>query len=50
MFWLTRTFGKINPKEGDAVAVVGIEEFFLTVKDMEKALAFYHGIPGIRFG
>ncbi len=50
MFWLTRTFGKIHPKEGDAVAVVGIEEMFLKVKDMEKALAFFHGILEIRFG
>ena len=29
------------------MAVVGIEEIFLKVKDMEKALAFYHGILGI---
>lgn len=29
------------------MAVVGIEEITLKVKDMEKALAFYHGILGI---
>ena len=29
------------------MAVVGIEEIFLKVKDMEKALAFYRGILGI---
>ena len=32
------------------MAVVGIEEISLKVKDMEKALAFYHGILEIRFG
>lgn len=29
------------------MAVVGIEEIFLKVKDMEKAIAFYNGILGI---
>ena len=29
------------------MAVVGIEEIFQKVKDMEKALAFYHDILGI---
>ncbi len=30
------------------MSVIGIEEIFLQVKDMEKALAFYNGILGIR--
>jgi catechol-2,3-dioxygenase len=29
------------------MAVIGIEEIFLKVKDMEKAIEFYHGILGI---
>ncbi len=29
------------------MAIIGIEEIFLKVKDMEKALDFYHGILGI---
>ncbi len=29
------------------MGVIGIEEIFLKVKDMEKALDFYHGILGI---
>jgi catechol-2,3-dioxygenase len=29
------------------MAVIGIEEIFLKVKDMEKALDFYHGMLGI---
>ena len=29
------------------MTVIGIEEIFLQVKDMEKALDFYHGIIGI---
>lgn len=29
------------------MAVIGIEEIFLKVKDMEQALDFYHGILGI---
>ncbi len=30
--------------------IVGIEEIFLKVRDMEKALDFYHGILGIPIG
>ena len=29
------------------MAVIGIEEIFLKVKDMEKALDFYHGLLGL---
>ena len=29
------------------MAIIGIEEIFLKVKDMEKAIEFYHGILGI---
>jgi len=29
------------------MAIIGIEEIFLKVKDMEKALDFYHGMLGI---
>ena len=29
------------------MGVIGIEEIFLKVKDMEKALDFYHGIVGL---
>lgn len=29
------------------MGVIGIEEIFLKVKDMEKSLDFYHGILGI---
>ena len=29
------------------MSVIGIEEIFLKVKDMEKALDFYHGILGL---
>ena len=29
------------------MSIVGIEEIFLKVRDMEKALEFYHGILGI---
>ncbi len=29
------------------MAVIGIEEIFLKVKDMEKAIEFYHGMLGI---
>ncbi len=29
------------------MSVIGIEEIFLKVKDMEKALDFYHGIVGL---
>ncbi len=29
------------------MGVIGIEEIFLMVKDMEKALDFYHGIVGL---
>lgn len=29
------------------MGVIGIEEIFLKVKDMEKALDFYHGILGL---
>jgi catechol-2,3-dioxygenase len=31
------------------MAVIGIEEIFLKVRNMEAALEFYHGILGIRF-
>lgn len=29
------------------MSIIGIEEIFLKVRDMEKALDFYHGILGI---
>ncbi len=29
------------------MSVIGIEEIFLKVRDMEKALDFYHGIVGL---
>ena len=29
------------------MSVIGIEEIFLKVKNMEKAIDFYHGILGI---
>ncbi len=29
------------------MAIIGIEEIFLKVKDLEKAIEFYHGILGI---
>ena len=29
------------------MSVIGIEEIFLKVKDMERALAFYHGMLGL---
>ncbi len=29
------------------MGIIGIEEIFLKVRDMEKALDFYHGIIGL---